>query len=353
MDRRQRFLTLEAMRGLAAICVVIMHGREAFGIAAPAGGYLAVDFFFLLSGFIMAHAYEGKLDRGLPKLSFLRARMIRLYPLYLVGTLSTVALAVASIVFRHQNTLWTYTKPLVSLPLAVWLIPNPTADLMFPLNVPAWTLLLELIANLAFAFGAWRRNSALLATVALAALVLIVSAATYGQLNLGWSTASFTPGLGRVFFSFPLGVLLYRIRHQVRLPGMLGVAAPLVLVGLLYADPAGAGRGVFDVLFIAVASPVLLMAAAAREPAGRRLQWVCMTLGVISYPLYVLHHSTLIAAIGVVERSVPPGLAFKAACFAVIAGLMLAAWLAAEIDRRVGMALASRRQRRAAALGMA
>ena len=165
MHTRQRFLTLEAMRGLAAICVVLMHGERAFGVASPMSGYLAVDFFFLLSGFIMAHAYEDRLDLGLPKRSFLHARLLRLYPLYLVGTVFTVVLAVASIVFRHQNTLWAYTQPLVSLPLAVWILPTPTTVVLYPLDTPAWSLLLELVANLAFAFAPWRRSKSLLLTV--------------------------------------------------------------------------------------------------------------------------------------------------------------------------------------------
>jgi peptidoglycan/LPS O-acetylase OafA/YrhL len=100
--RRHSFVILDALRGVAAAAVVTVHAPLFFHSVATPGSvpdasghapmtgplfeaYLAVDFFFLLSGFVLAHAYGEKLNDGMTSCQFMRCRLIRLYPLYLLA----------------------------------------------------------------------------------------------------------------------------------------------------------------------------------------------------------------------------------------------------------------------------
>ena len=215
MDRAKRFSTLEGMRGMAAICVVLMHSPGLFGLASPRSAYLAVDFFFVLSGFIIAHVYEARLDQGLSAKAFIRARIVRLYPLYVVGMISGVVIAAASLL-RHSDLLWSYTQPLVSVPFGLLMLPSPASNMLFHWMLPAWSLLLELIVNIAFSVAWLRSQIALLALMTVSAVGLVVAATIMGTLDLGWDKASAAIGLARVFFSFPLGVVLYRFHQRIR-----------------------------------------------------------------------------------------------------------------------------------------
>ncbi len=345
MDKAKRFATLEGMRGVAAACVVLMHGDKLFGAASPAGGYLAVDFFFLLSGFIMAHAYAGRLDAGLPGFVFLRARVVRLYPLYLAGSLSTVVYALAAILARDEATLWDWTNPPVSLPFALFILPAPVVGILFPLNIPAWTLFMELLANAAFAIAGLRTRRALLALMAVSGLWLIAATFAHGWLDLGWDYPTLPAGVARVFFSFPLGVLLYRVHDRVRLPAAFSIVPVLILPLLLYAAPTGLGRVMFDLGFVSVASPLLLLAAAASEPAGQAMRGTYLFLGVISYPLYALHHPSLMAFQGLILRHAS-GAAREVAGLVLVAAMLLGARLAAVGDHWVVRRLNARFGRR-------
>jgi peptidoglycan/LPS O-acetylase OafA/YrhL len=82
-----QFATLDGLRGVAAIAVTSLHFRFELGKFLLPHSYLAVDFFFVLSGFVLAYAYEDRLSEGMKPIQFLRLRVIRLYPLYLIGTL--------------------------------------------------------------------------------------------------------------------------------------------------------------------------------------------------------------------------------------------------------------------------
>ncbi|HEX7694251.1 MAG TPA: acyltransferase family protein, partial [Sphingomonas sp.] len=85
MEKR-RFVVLDGMRGLAALSVVALHTAQYFpSQTGPARAYLAVDFFFMLSGFVMAHAYGDKLRAGLTIKGFAEIRLARLYPMIFLG----------------------------------------------------------------------------------------------------------------------------------------------------------------------------------------------------------------------------------------------------------------------------
>ena len=143
---------LNAMRGVAAIVVVLFHADHLVGVPLAAGGYLAVDLFFVLSGFVIAHAYDSKLANGLPVVEFARARIIRFYPMLVAGVGVGAFYAVFVIVVGGHQAL-SVPRLIVSAVTSLLFLPVPVdahGDL-FSLNVPLWTLSLELLVSLAYA----------------------------------------------------------------------------------------------------------------------------------------------------------------------------------------------------------
>jgi peptidoglycan/LPS O-acetylase OafA/YrhL len=352
MDKPRRYTTLEGMRGIGAVYVVLLHGEVLFGNAAPQSAYLGVDFFFVLSGFIVAHVYAKPLDNGLPVTAFLRSRLLRLYPVYLLGTLSGVALAIESSLIGHSDLLWNYQQPLVSLPFALALLPSPVTDAMFPLDIPAWSLFLEFVINIVFAVRYFRSTRSLLAIMAVSGLALVVALVTKDTLNFGWNKPTGLLGLARIAFSFPLGVFVYRLHGRLpafELPGWFFLVPTLALTVLMYATPTGTARIVFDVAFILIISPALVLSGAASNPGPKWVGTAFITLGALSYPLYTLHYPTLMAVMGTIQRHVPKGAAALAAAIVMLFAMVVIAHYVAELDGRLRARLTRRRRRAAIA----
>ena len=338
MSRPRRYTTLEGMRGIGAIYVVLLHGELLFGAAAPQSAYLGVDFFFVLSGFIVAHVYAQPLDDGLPITAFLRSRLLRLYPVYLLGMLTGVALAVESMVVGHSDLLWNYTQPLISLPFAMALLPSPVSDAMFPLDIPAWSLLLEFVINIVFAVRCLRSTRSLLAIMAVAGVVLVNALVTMDTLNFGWNKPTGILGLARIAFSFPLGVFVYRLHRRLpslELPGWFFLVPTLTLTLLMYATPSGATRIAFDAVFIVIISPALVLSGAASNPGRQWVERGFILFGALSYPLYTLHYPTLMAVMGTIQRHIPAGPAALGAAVVLLLAMVVIAHYVAEIDGRL------------------
>lgn len=287
---KAHFQTLDAMRGVAAVAVLIYHFRrlispewgETFGFAS---GYLAVDLFFVLSGFVIALAYDPKLGAGMSFGHFFRLRAIRLLPMVWLG----VALGCAVMLFFGGSI----ARVGIQGALNAFIIPRPPmlGDLLFPTNTPVWSLFFEVIANLGFAllFG-WLGLKTLKIAVPIAAMALIVLAFRHGGLEDGYQFSGAYVGLARVVFSFFLGVILCRTRSAWlgRLPKMPAWAVLTIAAVALWAPVEGFGRTLYDLGFILVLSPLLVMAGASVEPSaqGRKL---AIQLGALSYPLYAAH----------------------------------------------------------------
>ena len=150
--------SLDALRGIAALGVVVYHFHQYFAPVSAAGGYLAVDLFFMLSGVVITRAYGKRFAAGMTTGEFMLIRLIRLYPLYALGTALGLAAAVASL---HGNNLdhWQGSTLSIAALLAVFMIPNFTGhpnERLFPLNAPCWSLFLEILVNLLFG-ALWTR----------------------------------------------------------------------------------------------------------------------------------------------------------------------------------------------------
>ncbi len=355
--RSRHYETLDAMRGIAAFAVLLLHTRHLLGMPDLArSAYLAVDFFFILSGFVVAHAYDARLGAkssasprgGLPKIQFINLRLIRLYPLHLTGILiGAVAVAPAALAGDYHLSA---TGVVLALILGGLFLPTPFVHYpphLFPLNPPAWSLFFEVLANLAYGLThRWLTQRVLIAVVAAAGAALCVKAAVTGTIDGGVRWYSFEAGLARIFFSFPLGVLLYR--WQAFIPARLGALGPWPLLAVLFlicmpTVPAP-WRAVYDLVFVAVAAPLLVAAGTQASPSAAARPFF-LALGAISYPLYVLHEplrNWLVGAAGTM------GVEGTAAGLAYLVAILAIAWAVAPLDAAFRRRLLGRRSRPAA-----
>lgn len=152
---KPRYELLDGLRGVAAIFVILYHFGEGFA-TSPVDqmmnhGYLAVDFFFILSGFVIGYAYDDRWQRGMSAGNFMLRRVIRLHPMVI---LSVIFGAVAYLIqgsVRWDGTPMPLSMLLLALLLGLFLIPvlpGAGADVrgnneMFPLNGPSWSLFFE------------------------------------------------------------------------------------------------------------------------------------------------------------------------------------------------------------------
>lgn len=305
-----RFVALDGLRGIAAILVVMTHFHNLLPAPDYAhSGYLAVDFFFLLSGFVIAGAYDGRLAAGMGVMQFIKVRVLRLYPLYLLALLIPVTKGVYGLI-THQTQM-PALELLDNTGFALLMLPSPvTMDQPFaaitPLNLPAWSLVLEMFANVIFAatFGYLRRPRQLEMLVCLsgAALAGAVIANHSAFMGFVWDTASL--GLPRVLFSFFLGVLIQRRRIAMPPIGPVWMAAVVALLtGLLMFEPAQ-HRVVFDLAMLLVVFPAMLVVSAAIRLDGVTRR-VSLLLGDVSYAIYVLHFPLLTMFALIIKRWQP------------------------------------------------
>ncbi|CAN7404776.1 acyltransferase [Phenylobacterium sp. LjRoot164] len=280
--RPDLLLTLNALRGLAAICVVLYHRAEWFGpnFAFP-HAYLAVDFFFILSGFVVARAYGRKLGDAMSVPDFAVIRLQRLYPLIFASVCLAVVVAIAKAATTDGDLPPNFAASVVA---GLLVVPVVWDTQSWPLNSPMWTLFLELCANLAFAVMAPRLRGWRLAALvaALGAIFLVFQGAIYAGAPdtrdaIAW-------GFPRVAFFFFLGALLERVHAPwLRIGPMLGSA--LMLASFAIPKDAEIAR----LLTVLVLYPALVLGGANREPATRLGALWADVSGRISYPLYILH----------------------------------------------------------------
>ena len=327
MNADSRIYTLDAMRGVAAIMVVLYHLSDLAFAVAP-GGYLAVDFFFALSGFVLARAYERPLQNGMPVKTFIEKRIIRLYPLFIIGVAFGVVKA-ASKALSADPTAPSLPAIAISLVLEAFMLPSPfMGEELFPLNGPAWSLFFELIINCIFAVLFVKLRSAwLYAICVLSGAVLAYATLRYGSLNIGWGWTTSWAGFARVTFSFCAGMLV--ARHGIAPSSKSGLFI-LPIIGLviwLVMPVNSALRPIFDIASALLISPLLLVVGIALPPSTI-FNRLCGFLGDISYPLYAIHFPILSVVAFMAKRlSVPPTLWAPV----LIVGLVLLAWLLGQI----------------------
>jgi len=335
LSKRATYETLNGMRGVAAICVVIFHMHDNFWPGMAESGYLAVDIFFTLSGFVLADAYGSKLRSGeLRVRGFAARRLKRFYPLYFVG----LCLGVAKVLSQHMagssNALDMSAALLAIVPALLFL---PAIGEMFPtlapLNVPAWSLLYEFWVNILWASVNRRFGSgAQIATLAVAGAIFATCTALAGTANLGTTLQWSWGGVARTIFSFTAGLMIHRIRRPARVvSGLWPALILLTIASLLFLAPGQSHRVAYDLVIALLISPLLVFAASCFEPSAS-LRPICVGLGALSFPLYAIH-APLIAMGIFAARMVhlPPVVSGCALLFLMLA----AAWLAGLADGAV------------------
>lgn len=289
---RERFVVLDGMRGLAALVVITDHVPSAIMTSLLPGRYLAVDFFFVLSGFVLAHVYADRLRNGWSFAQFMRVRVVRLYPLYLAGAAlgGILALIYALRGWGEYSVTQVVTSSLVALtmlpcPPGLSLWPNAP----YPLNGPSWSLFFELFVNAVFALVArWLTPSLCLVFMAIGGVLLVPTAFGFGQLDGGFAWSNFIAGFPRIIFGFFAGVWIYQTRLYERVPALPAWAAYVALAAVFMVPAEGVWRAAFDLLAALILFPALVTFCANSSTRGGLLR-ASVAAGALSYGVYVLH----------------------------------------------------------------
>jgi peptidoglycan/LPS O-acetylase OafA/YrhL len=336
------FEVLDGLRGSAAFLVVAFHI-----IGIPLGfdnsknllhhAYLAVDFFFALSGFVIGYAYDDRWSR-MTTLQFFKLRLIRLHPLVILGATMGLASYLLDPYGKHlQQT------PLVALLLAylasVLLVPSPTVQNRVgethTLNSPSWSLTQEYLANIGYALVLRRLRTNALAIIAmLGGAVLLWQAIERGSFDAGWGYSNFWMAPVRLIYPFVTGLWLYRMHD--RLPRIRLGFLPLTLVLLaafmmpvLPTIGSFSCNGLYDALCVLLVFPAIIMAG-AHSNAGVGLMGLCKASGRLSYPLYMTHYPFMYIYANWVETTHPAQAAQREVALLLAPFVLFFAWLAVK-----------------------
>jgi peptidoglycan/LPS O-acetylase OafA/YrhL len=297
LKTKQHFEILDGLRGIAALAIVMFHFMEwvynDYSRNFIGHGFLAVDFFFCLSGFVIAYAYDDRIKK-IGVAEFFKSRIIRLHPLVISGSVLGL-LAFLFDPFGGHPELYSAGKIIVTFLCSVLLIPFPViADRSFNLfsfNAPAWSLFWEYIANIAYAFVLCRiRRGYLLLLTIISSMAICFVCYRSGNLLGGWSGPTFWDGSARISYSFLAGLLIYRSNWIIK--NKLGFISLAVLLFLAFVMPFSPWNWLSEPIAVLLYFPLIIaLGAGAHLTTG--LKKICMFLGKISYPLYMTHYAVL------------------------------------------------------------
>ncbi|OIR03452.1 acyltransferase family protein [mine drainage metagenome] len=292
-SRKPHYPILDGLRGVAALLVVIFHLFEAY-FPVPANhpmhhGYLAVDFFYLLSGFVVGYAYDDRWGKMSIK-EFFKIRLVRLHPLVILG----VVIGAISFWFDpYKNPAYhvSLLKLIAVMLISFTLLPAPDIrgwGETHPLDGPCWSLLQEYIANIIYAvFGQKMSKLILWIVVGISAVVLTYVAAWHGDVGTGWAFSNMWIAVVRMMFPFFAGLLLFRTGKLIRIP-MAYTICSLILIALFFL-PTFKYNGLYEAACIIIAFPIIVAMGAGGQIKGRWEQ-LCKFFGDISYPVYIIHY---------------------------------------------------------------
>ena len=290
---REHFVLLDGMRGVAAVAVVTLHAGGLLGPFSFAAGYLAVDLFFIISGFVVDRAYSSRLAAGMSLNEFTRVRLLRLWPLFLLGLFIGVSVSAVGIALNPESG-WTASSLLLSAGLTALYLPTlfgRTSDPAYPLNSPSWTLFFELLVNALYA-AAHRMVtvSMLIGCVVLMGSGLLWCSIMWGDLDVGYDLQTFPLGLLRVMFGFSIGVLIARLRKpgMTSSSGLTGALLAILAVILVGGPAFGIPAAMWDACAVLLIFPVLVWKASHLVINGRGAAFA-LALGSASYALYATH----------------------------------------------------------------
>jgi len=304
---KPHYAILDGLRGVAALIVVIFHLLEAHSTShldlMINHGYLAVDFFFLLSGFVIGYAYDDRWSKISIKEFFVR-RLVRLQPMVVMGMI------IGAICFYWQDSaLWPHIhevplwKMLVVMLVGFTVLPlPPSADIrgwieMHPLNGPAWSLFFEYVGNILYALGIRKLSkTALGVLVLISAAVLVYWSVTAGDMIGGWSLEpqQLLTGFVRLMFPFFAGLLLCRVARLTVVKNAFLWCSLLVIIAFSIPRIGGSEHlwmnGLYDAACIILLFPLIIYLGASGSIPDKYSKTICKFLGDISYPIYITHY---------------------------------------------------------------
>ena len=321
-DSKPHYALLDGLRGVAALLVVWYHVFEGFQFAGNKPvidfinhGYLAVDFFFILSGFVIGYAYDSRWGKTLTLGGFFRRRLIRLQPMVIMGAVIGAVSFLLSGMERWDGTnatLWLTFLAFVCGCLMLPALPGMPREVrgngeMFPLNGPCWSLFFEYVGNIMYALFIRRLSTRLLALLSFAlccalAWFAVTDQSGYGSIGVGWTVdhTNILGGMLRMLCPFTMGVLMSRLFKPLRQArGAFWTSAALLLIifhiPYIYSDGALSLNGVFEAACIIAVFPLVVWYAASGKTTDIASTRICRFLGDISYPLYIVHYPLMYA----------------------------------------------------------
>ncbi len=345
-ESKPHYEILDGLRGVAALMVVFFHVFETHANGSHIDqiinhGYLAVDFFFLLSGYVVSYAYDDRWGKMTLK-DFFKRRLIRLQPMIIAGS------AIGAALFYFQDSPgmgWggIHEVPVLTM-LLVMLIGSTLIPVgkgldirgwneMHPLNGPAWTLFFEYIANIAYALFLRRTSRTILTLLTAAAAGITIHYALtnpQGDIIGGWSLdpTQLRIGFTRLAFPFLAGMLLARTARLRHIKHAFPIAG-VMLIALLSAPRVGGStnywmNGLYECVCLMVMFPLTIWLGAGGKVEGKLASKACKFLGDISYPIYITHYPVMYVYMAWVannslslEQSWPAALACVAACIII------------------------------------
>ena len=321
-DTKPHYNILDGLRGAAALMVVWYHVFEGFAFAEGMNGveggglinvfnhgYLAVDFFFMLSGFVISYAYDdrwNKMSMG----DFFKRRLVRLHPMIVMGALIGLTTFLLQGGVKWDGSITPATGVVLAFLLTCCFIPAIPGALhevrgngeMFPLNGPSWSLFFEYIGNICYALFIRRLSTKALSWLVVALGVVYIwfsvgNVSGYESVGVGWTlgdSVNIFGGFLRMIFPFSLGMLLARNFKPMKVRGIFWIAIA-ILLGLFSVPffPSVDGicvNGIYEMCCIMIAFPALVWLGASGVTSDKASTGICKFLGDISYPLYIVHY---------------------------------------------------------------
>lgn len=321
-DTKPHYALLDGLRGVAALLVVIYHIFEGFAFAETTNGegsglistlnhgHIAVDFFFILSGFVISYAYDDRWQK-MTLGGFFKRRLIRLHPMLVMGAvIGTITFLIGG---REQwdgtvTPIGGVALALIFTALMIPALPGSMHEVrgngeMFPLNGPQWSLFFEYIGNIIYALIIRRLSTRLLAVLValLAALhtwIFVWDLSGYDSVGIGWTidTINFWGGLVRMLFPFTVGMLLARTFKPRKIKYAFWICSAILLatfaVPYIASECSLSMNSLYEVVCIAFVFPIIVWMGACGSTEGSTGR-ISGLLGDLSYPLYIVHYPVM------------------------------------------------------------
>ena len=350
---KTRLPILDGLRGVAALIVVAYHIFDSDPVNLVNHGYLAVDFFFMLSGFVTGYAYDDRWGT-MSITSFFKRRLVRLHPMVVIGSIigaicfSFGACGLFGLVDRTSFGMLMFSTLLGAL-----LIPSvKSMDVRgwgesYPLNGPMWSLFFEYIANIGYALFIRKfsvRMLGVLSVVFAGVLAWLILTSESGSVGCGWLFTGEHVGKGmvRMLFPFLTGLFLFRLGRRIPMKHamLLTSLALLITFPMPRIGTVPWMNGLYECVILIILLPVVVLVGAGSQPVTRMGGKACDFLGGLSYPLYLVHypiHYVFFAWLNnhqwTAREKIPVGLAVYLSC--VLLGWLVMRFVDAPIRRRL------------------